>query len=141
MIVDTIKDVRKYIFISCISPAIAKGVSSMREGSYSLLRKRTLNNHAETQIVVDAFMKSQIENIRNDIYMAVASDVHCRSFFNFQRIDEKKASRFRKLIILMLLMELSDDDIACYLFTDKSSVRTSKSLLKKVYPDLLSTKK
>ena len=37
----------------------------------------------------------------------------------------------------MSLIGYSDGEIACYLFTDKTSVRTNKSSLKKEYPDLL----
>lgn len=137
MTADTIKSARKHVFLSCISPVIASGVDSIRSGMYNLLRTRTLRSQSEFQIVADTFMRNQIDELRSEIYKAVSSDVDCRSFFDFQIIDNKRVSKFKKLIILMSLIGYSDGEIACYLFTDKTSVRTNKSSLKKEYPDLL----
>lgn len=116
---------------------IRKVVSHSMADMYSSLDKMTkdriYDKPEELLLRIELYLADQKEKVRKDLYNELFSEAMKHDSHPFREVACLEISRLNQIVLYMLRLEFTVDEIAHTLLSDKASIMTLRSSLKRKY--------
>ena len=90
------------------------------------------------QIMTDEMIRLHKEHTRKTIYEVIQSKKFLTTFSFAKEIVELNMPYFKKAVLILLILDVPIDSIVAILLSSKESIMTTRSALKKSFPQYLS---
>lgn len=127
------KNQLKETSIGIICRVMSQSMASMYSGLSKMTKDRVYNKPEELLIRIELYLADQKEKVRKDIYDELLSEAMKHNLHPFREIIGLEISRLNQIVLYMLRLEFSAEEIAHTLLSDKASIMTLRSNLKKMY--------
>ena len=109
-------------------------MAEMYSNLHKMTRDRIYIKPEELSVRLELYLADQRERVRKEIYQELFSEAMRHESHPFKEIIALDTSRFKQIVLYMFRLGLSVDEIANSLLSDKASIMTLRSTLKKKYP-------
>ena len=121
--------------IILLLPVLLQSHTQLRHEIDYISRKFNSSNPVELQVRVEEMLRKHIQNTRENLYKVMKSEDFINQSPEARGINELEISDFRKAVLILLYIEVDIQSICHILLSEKESIATILSLLKKSYPD------
>ena len=127
---------KKYLteFKARLCSVVAGTMAEIAELMYSLPREKD-NKGASYISYSDRALKKIACEHRLRIYREISTNTFKKHFPQMKKIDNLNASEFAKILMLMTSLGFDNNEIVVFLLTDKRTVSSTKSKIKKIHKD------
>lgn len=133
---DIMANRKKYLteFKARLCSVVAGTMAEIAELAYSLPREKDYKG-ASYISYSDRALKKIACGHRLRIYREISSNTFKKHFPQMKKIDALKASEFTKTLMLMTSLGFDNNEIIVFLLTDKRTISSTRSKIKKTYKD------
>ena len=120
-------------FMSMVSWIIIDSRDSLKKDIYTISRRTIPQCTNDFIISIDLLLKEQEDMTRRKIYGVMCSDDFLQKFPEFRNIMKLELSDFRRTVLFMLTLGMSVEDISKILLSNRESIMTVRSYLRRVH--------
>lgn len=129
MMMEQLKEASLGIIRKVVSHSMADMYSSLDK----MTKDRIYDKPEELLLRIELYLADQKEKVRKDLYNELFSEAMKHDSHPFRVIIGLGISRLNQIVLYMLQLEFSIDEIAHILLSDKTSIMTLRSSLRKQY--------
>lgn len=126
--------------MSMISWVIIDSRDALKKDIYRISRKINPQCPNDFIICIDLLLKEHEEKTRRKIYEVMCSEGFLKEFPEFRSIMKLGLSEFKQTVLFILALNINIDDISKILLSNRESIMTVRSYLKRMHGEYLSMK-
>lgn len=119
--------------VGIIRRVVSHSMANMHSSLDKMTKDRIYDKPEELLLRIELYLADQKEKVRKDLYNELFSEAMKHDSHPFREVACLEISRLNQIVLYMLRLEFTVDEIAHTLLSDKASIMTLRSSLKRKY--------
>lgn len=119
--------------VGVIRRVVSHSMANMHSSLDKMTKDRIYDKPEELLLRIELHLADQKEKVRKDLYNELFSEAMKHDLHPFREVACLEISRLNQIVLYMLRLEFTVDEIAHTLLSDKASIMTLRSSLKRKY--------